>query len=75
MKINEILTTNGRKFAICSGKDIKYGFQCKKIQIQGTALKILNCYVQESATAGIMVAYLTLEDDAPVLTGEFDVIE
>ena len=74
MKIDEIIRRNGKTLAICSGEEVRPGLQCSQIEAAGKKVDVLDCYVKESATAGILAAYLTLNGDADVFIGPVQVI-
>ena len=63
MKIDEIIRKNGKTLAVCSGEEVRPGLQCSQIEAAGKRIDVLDCYVKEGATAGIMAAYITLSGD------------
>ena len=74
MKIDEIIRRNGKTLAVCSGEEVRPGLQCSQIEAAGKVIQILDCYVKESATAGILAAYLTLNGDADIHPGEYQIV-
>ncbi len=63
MKIDEIIRRNGKTLAVCSGEEVRPGLLCSQIEAAGKRIDVLDCYVKEGATAGIMAAYITLSGD------------
>jgi len=70
MKIDEIIRRNGKTLAICSGEEVRPGLQCSQIEAAGKRIDVLDCYVKEGATAGIMAAYITVNGVADIHPGE-----
>ena len=74
MKIDEIIRIGGKTLAVCSGENLHPGLKCSEIEIDGRTVPVLDCYVKETFTAGIMAAYLTLPNDAEVHTGKIKIV-
>ena len=74
MRIDEIIRKNGKTLAVCSGEEVRPGLQCSQIEAAGKRVDVLDCYVKEGATAGIMAAYLTLNGDADIHPGECRIV-
>lgn len=74
MQIDEIIRMGGKTLAVCSGENLHPGLRCSKIEIDGKTIQVLDCYVKETFTAGIMAAYLTLPNDAEVHTGKIKIV-
>lgn len=75
MKIENVFEMQGRILAYCTGKEIKQGFSCKNIEIEGKRLTVLKTGVSMSFS-GEMVALLEIQVNATeeVPLGEFIVV-